>query len=203
MSTINAYSEAIRVFQAGSLSEMAKNAGAKYLNQENVFLLKYLNTMVEIDYPTGEIRCDSIELTKNEVILIIQYMASACGVSPKQNWVSYIQLPGGPHHHAPFVKEAIIPLAVDFGDRIDLFKERALALGATEIKIGYFGVMIEVFPKILLAVCLWKGNDEFCANANILFDSISPLHLSTAALGVLGIEVSQRLRNVQGQKFSG
>lgn len=199
MCNVNAYTEAIKVFRDKDPVEMASNAAGSFAGN-SVIRMKYLYIDVEVDYPSGEIR-SGLELSKNEKVLILQYLTSTCGVHPRGTWISFIQLPDGPHHHTPFVMEAVNPLAADFGDHMEEFAARVRQLGAVEIKMGDYGVKIPVFAHIPLAVCLWKGDDEFPATANILFDITAPLHLTTAALWVLGIEVSRKIRGMSGQQF--
>jgi len=203
MCSLNAYSEALKTFKTSDPFEMAKNAGGEYYEKGQTIKIKYLGAKAAVDFLSGEIVWEApAGLMKNDKVLILQYLTSACGVTPRGTWVSFIQLPDGPHHHAPFVLEAMTPLAREFGDRVDEFKRRAAVFGAEEIQMGDYGVVIPVFPHLPLAVCLWKGDAEFAANSNILFDVTAPLHLTTAALWVLGVEVSRRLRGIQGQQYS-
>ncbi len=203
MSRINAYTEAVKKFMSGDPAKMAKNAGATYDPAEAKITLKYLGTEVEIEVPTAAIKVAAPwEPVVNDRVLILQYLSSACRIPPQENWVSFLQLPGGQHHHNPFVSEAITPLAEEFGSRVGEFKKRVADLGAREIKMGDFGAVIPAFPHLPLAVCLWQGDDELAARANILFDLTAPLHLSTAALWVLGVEVSRKIRGVVGQQYS-
>lgn len=200
---VNVYSEAIRLFKEQDPVGMAARAGAVYDRESQKICLKYLHLNVEVDFSTGEMETREKEvLTKNEKVFILQYLTAACGVRPRGSWLSFFQLPDGPNHHTPFVLEAIRPLAEDFGARLDDFRERVLALGGQENGMGDFGATIQVFPNIELAVCLWEGDEEFPANANILFDISAPLHLKTAQLYVLGIELSRKIRGVSGQQYA-
>lgn len=45
------------------------------------------------------------------------------------------------------------------------------ALGGTKMPQGDAGYVIPVFPFLNIAVLFWDGDDEFAAQANILFDS--------------------------------
>ncbi len=203
LSNTNAYTEAVKIFKDSDPFTMVKNAGARYNREEQIIKVKYFDIEAEVFYPTGEIKYSaSWNLVKNDKVLILQYLVSACGVPPRGTWISFLQLPDGPHHHVPFIQEAITPLAEEFGNRIDEFKQRVKILGATEINIGDYGVTIPVFPYLPLAVCLWRGDEEFAASSNILFDVTASLHLSTAALWVSGVEVSRKIRGVVGQQYS-
>ncbi|PKM81887.1 MAG: hypothetical protein CVU89_07645 [Firmicutes bacterium HGW-Firmicutes-14] len=203
MPVISAYSEALRVFRGRKPEEMAVNSGAEFDEKGNRFHLTYFGHDVDVDYPSGQIRCNILpELNVNDRVLILQYLFSSCGTPPRDSWLSFIQLPDGPHHHAPFVVEAITPLAAEFGGRPGELMEQAAVFGAEKIMMGDYGVRVPAFSHLPLAVCIWEGDEEFPANANILFDVTAPLHLTTAALWVLGVELSRKLRGITGQQYS-
>lgn len=202
MCGINAYSDAIKIFRMKDPVEMSRNSGASYQADSGVITLKYFGKPVRVMFPDGEIVSDSeMELKKNDKVLIIKYLVSACGVKPRGSWVPFLQLPDGPHHHVPFVNEALNPLAEDYGENLIEFRQRLSEFDAEIIKMGDIGAVIYAFPNVPLAVCIWEGDDEFPAKANILFDITAPLNLTTAALWVLGIELSRKLRNTEGQQY--
>ncbi|MFA7467852.1 MAG: DUF3786 domain-containing protein [Desulfotomaculaceae bacterium] len=97
-------------------------------------------------------------------------------------------------HHEPFLNDACNPLAQTFGHRLELFNQLAEQLGANSIQMGDTAVYVPAFAKLPLAVAIWEGDDEFPAKAVILFDSIAPHQLTTAALWVLGCELSRKLQ---------
>lgn len=203
MCNVNAYSEAIKVFGNKDPQLMALNAGGHYDSSNNKLWINYMGTDAEVAYPSGDVLWKAnIELEKNDKVLILQYLSFATAASPRNEWISFIQLPGGPHHHAPFVLDAIDPLAKEFGNDLERFAEQLRSFGGKPIKIGDYGAVLPVFPKLPMAVCLRKGDDEFPPSANLLFDAGAAMHLTTAALWVLGVEVSRKIRGVTGQQFS-
>lgn len=202
MSTISAFSEAIKNFQQGDPDEMAKRAGASYYPDKETIIVKYFNQEVSVDWPTGKLSCAAMPLDTNDKVLILQYLISACTIKQREQWISFIQLPDGPNHHQPFILEATQPIAAQFGENTDGFRAVCKEFGGVDSELGEAGFIIYALPRIPLAVCLWTEDDEFPANANILFDSTASLHLTTAALWVLGIELSRKLRGTKGQQFS-
>jgi hypothetical protein len=204
MCNINAYTEAIKVFLTREPQEMAGNAGAKFDAAANIIQLDYCNQTYAVNCEDGAVICPGdagFPLTKNEKTLILQYLTCSSGTVPRGAWLSFIQLPDGPHHHQPFILEAIEPLAREFGNDFDKFLAKGRELSGSEITMGDVGMVIPVFPKISMAFCLWAGDDEFPPRANILFDAAAPLHLTTAALWVLGVEVSRKFRGEAGQQY--
>ena len=100
-------------------------------------------------------------------------------------------------HDAPFRVEVARPLAQFFDQRAPHLVRAAGQLGGYAIRLtGDAGVVVPVFPRILLAVFLWVGDDEFPARANMLFDAAAPGYLSTASLYVLGSRLAAHLQKI-------
>jgi len=191
---INAYSEAVKTFQKLSPDNVVLRSGALYDRHQELFKLVYFGSEYVIDLrgfvsTPGEKK----EIPYNDRTLILQYLCSASGLPPRGKWLSFLELPNGRHHYAPFQTDGTLPLARKFGQSPALFERAARKLGGSPINFGDIGFKIPALPKLPLAVILWKGNEEFPARTNILFDSVAPTHLSTAALWVLGIELANKM----------
>lgn len=186
--------EAKREFGSRPPERMAELSGATYDLERNVFHIRYLNETCVVSYPDGEFLEENlITLTQEEKALVLQYLVQASGQPLTGKWVSFSELPNGMLHDAPFRAEAIRPLADKFGGQPGKLLDAARSFGAVELNLGDVGVVIPVFPYISVAVILWLGDEEFPASANMVFDSAAPSHLSTAALYVLGVNVTRRL----------
>lgn len=187
--------EAKKEFASRSPAQMAELSGASYDHEKKVFRLKYLNEIYTISYPEGEFLEGEqfAHLTAEEKALVLQYLSQATGQPLTGKWISFSELPNGMLHDTPFKVEAIRPLAEMFGGQPGKLLDAARSLGATELKIGDVGVEIPVFPHIAVAIILWLGDEEFPATANMVFDRVAPSYLSTAALYVLGANVTRRL----------
>lgn len=174
---------------------VAMASGAGLDEKRGVFFLEYCGEMYEVNLTAGIVtRCGSPEeVSYNDRTLILQYLAFSSGLPPRGRWLSFLELPEGILHHAPFQTNALFPLAMTFGESPGAFLAAAARLKGTPAAMGDVAAVIPALPKIPLAVVLWLGDDEFPAKANVLFDSVSPTHLSTAALWVLGVEVAIKL----------
>lgn len=202
MCGVNAYSEAVKLFIKKDPLEMARSSGSLYDSTSQIFTMDYMGIPTKISYPGGKASWDvELPLTKNDHVLILQYLVNSCGVRPRGTWIPFIQLPDGPNHQNPFVIEALEPLAKEFGDDITRFKNRIDLFNGEILTMADCSAVINVFPFMPLAVSLWQGDDEFPSNTTILFDITAPIHLSTAALWVLGVELSRKLRGTTGQQF--
>lgn len=172
--------------------QAASKCGGTYHHPTDTIYLKYLGHNCQID-SHGHINCPDLILTRNEQTLIRQYITQSTGAALRHQWISFLQLPDGPNHHVPFKLEAIDPLAKCFAHQPPLLLTSGQRFGGHLIQMADCAVSIPVFPKVSLALAIWSGDEEFPANANVLFDANAPLHLTTACLWVLGVEVVQHL----------
>ncbi len=188
-----AYLESLLEFSKKDPALMAELAGGVCPDGE-IIETSYLGQLCSVTHPGGKIQHPAWqELRHEEQILVLQYLARASGLPCRSSWLSFLDLPGGPHHFVPFQRAAIFPLAKAFANQPHLFLPAAKALGGVQIDLGHVGVVLPVFPHLPLAMLLWKGDDEFPAAADILFDAVAQTYLPTASLYVLGIEAAKRL----------
>jgi len=168
--------------------------GATFDNNKKIFSLTYFGQDYLIDFAGNVYKQGNCkEVSYNDHTLILQYLCSASGLPPRGKWLSFLELPYGALHNAPFYTDALKPLAEAFGTRMDDFYRATKHLGGTPVNMGDAGAIIPALPKLPLAVTIWSGDDEFPPRANILFDSVAPTHLTTAALWVLGVELAHKL----------
>lgn len=194
-SPVNAYHEAVKKLLALDPADIAARSGAFFDQSSNTFDIVYFGIKYNADIAGRVWRADAHgeEVPFIDRALIVQYLCESSGLPPRDNWLSFLGLPDGMHHYAPFQTNATMPLAQAFGTAPARFAEAALALGGQPLTLGDHSFHIPALPKIPLAVVLWEGDDEFAAKSNILFDSVSPTHLSTAALWVLGVELAHKM----------
>ena len=203
MCSRNALPVVLKNFAARDPREMADLSGALF--QENTIILQYCNLPLAVTYPQGEI--NFLERGKNsttgenlqeklsteEKVVILQYLTQASGLPVRGQWLSFLDLRGGPLHWKPFQKEALEPLAKKYYSKKDQFLKLAFEHGGSPLEQGDAGVVIPVFPRIPLAFILWEGDEEFAPRSTILYDSVAETYLDTAGLYVLGIQAVIRV----------
>ena len=192
---ITAHQEALKAFFNKTPEEIVITSGARYDEVKRLYSVSYCGMQYSIEQDSGIITpLDGAEqLNNNDETLIMQYLTQSSGIPPRGKWINFLQLPGGELHLLPFKNDALFPLAKVFGTDAAAFFSASRKFGGESIEVGDYAVLIPAFPKIPLVVALWMADDEFPATANILFDETAPLHLSTASLWVLGIELAIKM----------
>jgi hypothetical protein len=137
------------------------------------FRVPFLNRVYRIGYPEFEFSDQTDtgqEIPIQEQILILHYMLAA-NISPvRGQWVSYREIPGASFYFSAFVKRAIDPLKNVFGQNAQDLTNAANNLNGNPIEPGDVGFEFSLLPKVPLQLVLYVGDEEFPAEANILFD---------------------------------
>jgi lipopolysaccharide biosynthesis glycosyltransferase len=144
--------------------------------EEDIFRVPFLNRIYQIDYPEFNfVSEDSHEIPIQEQVLLLHYM-SGRPLSEFNKWVAYREIPGASFYFSAFVKRAIDPLKKVFGNQLKILKHTAKKLDATSVEYGDLGLEFPILPNITVRVIMWKGDDEFPPEANILFpDNINEI----------------------------
>jgi hypothetical protein len=107
-------------------------------------------------------------------ILLLHYLMGAWqsnGAPVTGEWISFQEVPDGRFYLDAFQRRAKIPLVQAFGENPEsLLKLAGAVFGATPLAQGDFAVQVRVLPLVPMALVLWKGDEEFPPDGNILFD---------------------------------
>jgi hypothetical protein len=149
--------------------------------------LKYLGNTFQVSLPDITIsNLDSDEEVElRDRILILHYLTQARGTPLSNKLIAYQELREGAAYYPTFVKRAVKPLIDYFGPAPEKLVEVSCGLGGVKAPYGDVAVTIPAFNRVPLTLVLWRGDDEFPPNANILFDSTILDYLSAEDINVL------------------
>ena len=168
----NAKKIAIEKLTTESFNSILQRTGFESAEPDR-FRVPFLNRIYHIGFPEFDF-ADQVEseteIPIQEQILILHYMLSAAPPFLTGNWVSYREIPGASFYYSAFVKRAIDPLKKVFGQNVDGLHHAAEILDGKTIDTGDAGYEFRLFPNIPLRLILWVGDEEFAAEANIVFD---------------------------------
>jgi hypothetical protein len=139
-------------------------------------VLKVLNQEVGIRWPDltfGEEDAEA-EIPIPQQVLYLHYLCGAYssnGGRATGDWISFQEIPDGRFYMDAFQRRAKNPMVTSFGETPDLLLKVAKQLyGAVPFDQGDISVVVRAMPLVPIALILWKGDEEFPPEGNILFD---------------------------------
>lgn len=176
MPRIDDYKAAIRLAQeklaAVPFERLLTRSGFEAM-EDGTFRISFLNRIYRLSYPGFEFGDGSDaarEVPLQEQVLILHYLESDLPVTRLDDWVAYREIPGATFYFAAFVKRAVDPLKKVFGPDVQGFRCAAERLQGTSLAVGDAGFEFRVFPKIPVRLIVYTGDEEFPAEASILFE---------------------------------
>ena len=154
------------------LSEILEATGFE-VSADGQIRIPFLDRTFLVDFPglTFKDQQDpSSEVPVQEQVLILHYMVPESIPAPSGKWIAYREIPGAAFYFSAFVKRAIEPLKKVFGQNPAGLVKAANVLDGKKISPGDAAFEFAILPKVPLQVILWAGDEEFPAEANILFD---------------------------------
>ncbi|MGE4273584.1 MAG: DUF3786 domain-containing protein [Desulfitobacterium sp.] len=190
-----AHDVALTKLRETTLDDIAEYSG--YPIDGNRINIEFLGQKFAVDYPSGQFFTDTTsdgEISLPLQILILHYLANRSLAMQTGQFITFKELPGGSIYSQPFANRAINPLVKFFGHNPQSLVEAACIVGGETVSLGDAAVSVEVFPKVPITLVLWKGDEEFPASGNILFDRSAGSILPTEDYAVLASMVVLTLR---------
>jgi hypothetical protein len=169
------------------IGEQCRKSGTRHLPAENAVIVDHLNRSYKISIPEGEVSpVGSDEAVPiRDKILILHYFIRARGTPLTGNIITYKELHEGINYYPTFFKRAIEPVITNFKDTPEKLFEVAGALGGRQSDYGDTAVTIDAFPYVPLTIVLWRGDNEFPPDGNIMFDSTIADYLPTEDITIV------------------
>jgi len=146
--------------------------------------------------PVGE---SGEPLSSFDAAMLMHHLRSSDGAAPVGRWISFRELPGGDFYHQAYSGYTGGRLARAFGPRPDEFDRAASSFGDRLEAPAPHAWRFTPLPRVLLAACLWPGDDEVSAQASVLFDEHASRQLPIDCLALLGAGLTGRLLRAAGQ----
>jgi hypothetical protein len=139
-------------------------------------VLNALNQKVSITWPDFTFASErpEEEIPIQQQVLYLHYL---CGVLSSKGgratgeWISFQEIPDGRFYMDAFQRRAKNPMVMSFGENPDLLLKVATELyGAVPFNQGDVSVVMRALPRVPIALILWRGDEEFPPEGNVLFD---------------------------------
>lgn len=126
-------------------------------------------------------------------ILVLHYLAQETKELPevRGEWISFKELPGGQGYFDAFKKRALNPLIRKYGGNPQGLLNCLDRLPAKKIQYGDCGIVIEAFKNVPVLITVYGQDEEFSAEANMLFDRSITEIFCTEDIAVLADIVSR------------
>jgi len=139
-------------------------------------LLNTLGQKVSITWPDFSFASEKAEaeIPIQQQVLYLHYLYgawSSSGARATGEWISFQEIPDGRFYMEAFQRRAKNPMVMSFGERPELLLKVATEMyGAAPFNQGDVSVVVRALPLVPVALILWKGDEEFPPEGNILFD---------------------------------
>jgi Domain of unknown function (DUF3786) len=170
---------AAKELAAENFNEIVRRSGFDSAG-DSLLRVPFLDRTYDVTYPGFEFDDRDIpgkQVPLQEQVLILHYL-QGCRPTLKGRWVAYRELPGAGFYYGAFVKRAVDPLKNVFGQNVAALSKAAAKLGAVPVETGSAGFQLNLLPYAPIQMIVWEGDEEFPAEANILFDAAAGDYLS-------------------------
>lgn len=160
-----------------------------------MILVIYLNRTYQITLPDVSISIpnSSEKVELRDKILLLHYITQARGTPLSNHKIAFKELKEGANYFPTYYQRAIKPLIDFFGRSPETLEEVAKEIGSYRANHGDVAVTIPAFSRVPITLVIWKGDDEFLPDANILFDSTIMDYLSAEDIIILCQTISWKL----------
>ena len=177
------------------LEDRCAKSGAQWDPDSGTVEIPFLGDRYRVPCPEFTVAslADGGQAPITERILLLHYLERATGAEPTGEWIGFVEVPGAELYQANFRARSVDRLVRTFGGREEELVEAAAAIGGTVADHGDVSVQIQALPNIPVLVTLWRGDDEFAASGNLLYDSTVAQYLSIEDMVVLAGTIASRL----------
>jgi len=171
------------------LPSLAERSGGDLL--DGAIELALFTTPLRITSPDFSVRRTDGEACPEEIqILLLDYLLRSIDHpaprSAATRWIGFQELPDGAFYAKAFRSYSSDLLTRELDGGLAAFRVAAAGFGGEPIEFGDASFAFRGLPAVRLAVVWQEGDDEFPANANILFDSMSKHALPIDGFAALG-----------------
>lgn len=171
----------------GNPELVARSSGATINGDKEsgmILSFSFLNRRTAVEW--GDFRMTFEEMDEEvpiqQQILLLHYLRGAWvsgGAVSSEEWISFQEVPDGRFYIDAFQRRAKAPLIQAFGTKPEHLPEVAAELyNAVPFDRGDSSVVVQVLPLVPVALVLWRGDEEFPPDGNILFDRTISMLLS-------------------------
>jgi hypothetical protein len=183
------------------ISAQCQKSGARYVVSSKTITVEYLNSTYIITLPDVVISIagSNEALPIRDRILILHYILTAKGTPLSNQQITFKELPEGIVYFRTFYQRTINHIVTNFSQNPVKLIEVGEKLGGRKANFGDAAVTVNALPSVSVTFVIWRGDEEFGAEGNILFDSTITDYLPVEDIIVLAETITWKLvRSAKG-----
>jgi hypothetical protein len=183
------------------ISAQCPKSGARYVVSSKTITVEYLNSTYIITLPDVVISIagSNEALPIRDRILILHYILTAKGTPLSNQQITFKELPEGIVYFRTFYQRTINHIVTNFSQNPVKLIEVGEKLGGRKANFGDAAVTVNALPSVSVTFVIWRGDEEFGAEGNILFDSTITDYLPVEDIIVLAETITWKLvRSAKG-----
>jgi len=170
------------------LSEVARLSFSRPVDSLSIEL-EFIGEKYVVDVGKKTIRGGAGEVPTVWCILILHYLVTAKDRPLTGKKIGFAQLPGAAGYLGPFKARVLAPLIKSFGNDVKELVRRGALIGGVKREFGDASITVNAFSKVPITYVLWRGDDEFPPEGQVMFDSSIVSFLPLEDIVVVSAEV--------------
>jgi hypothetical protein len=151
-----------------------------------------------VSHPQGDVTSGGGPAHAAVAVLLLHYLLRADGTPLTGEWRTFRELPDGLFYWPSFTARTEAPLAAAFGggegsDGPGAFRAAAEALGGRQLDLADASFGFAALPRLHVATLLWQGDEDFPAEARLVFDAAAGHYLPAEDLEGVAETLTRRL----------
>lgn len=165
------------------------------LNNIKTITLDYLNETYRVLLPEVAItKTASVEAVPiRDRIIILHYLLTAKGTPLSGQAITFKELPEGTIYFRTFFQRTIKNIIATFGTEPEKLLAVGEKIGGKQADFGDAAVTVPALPMVPITFVIWRGDEEFGAEGNVLYDKTITDYLPTEDIIVLTETVTWKL----------
>lgn len=160
------------------------------LNPEKIISVKFLADEYTVDFQEKRVLSLSCNAPAKDftAILILHYLLHKLEGLPELTgeWITFKEFSEIEGYYPTFRSRAIAPLIRKYGSHPEGILAALERLPAKKVEQGDIGIVVEAFEGVPVLITLWRGDEEFGPEVNMLFDRSITRIFCTEDIVVLG-----------------
>lgn len=130
--------------------------------------------------------------------IILTYLATADGTPPSRTLVGFRELPDGMFYAPAFQSYSGDRLVRELSGGVQTFRRGAELAEGERLEMGDAAYLFDVLPRIRMGVVYWESDEDFPAQAQVLFEDTAPNYMPNHGLAILGSQLVSAILKAAG-----